>query len=533
MISPTSILHRTVRTTDPASLLVDLDDLLQGESQQCTSALLARVGRLSRDPSAAALRELLGLEVIAARGAVRNRVVRALTNRADEDLGWAASLTDWTVTHVYRIDEPSGEQVVFVCHAASGPSQLSVILSVDGFTGEVSSRLAEGAVELAGSAVTPIEPGEAGDYFPQSALSPWLRRLLPAPPHQIPSDAVVLEEYGEFIRSEYGRGLGGDVEAGNFVNDVISYWVRRTGYAQRGCCPRQVNRLLRQKWKPQETSLSLLLHQSKGLRAYLSWLFSCNRAPVQLILQTFAAVDQQTWRIQSAYTELSYDDHAEVDIVRGINRVPHYRGLSFDDWDDDDDVAGSDKTMSPLAGLELRAGGSKELQSLDVQPLGDETLAVELLPADIVARVQVWSGHMDRFLDSRPGSTEFRTACRRFLADVATIDPGIFRRLSQDGRGAAGMILAVYRINGMDFYDDVLVDFFGLRSPVASRACGFLRVLELHGEPWDLPKSHARYLVSASRLRLAEDYARLQEGPVTVAQEKPVFSPAPARWRRG
>lgn len=129
------------------------------------------------------------------------------------------------------------------------------------------------------------------------------------------------------------------------------------------------------------------------------------------------------------------------------------------------------------------AVGSVEVaRTMGTAPLPDEGLDLTGVPPDISDRVlaiaQLVDGACARFFD-----IEVRTACRRFLAMVATNDPPIFRRRSRDDTTAAAIVWVIGRANrivstwegGLPVGD--LMDHFGLSGSPSQRAQTMLRAI--------------------------------------------------------
>ena len=496
MISPTSILRRPVCTTDPAALLVDLYGLLVDDNTACRAALLARAELLGRNTSREALRELLGLEAVLPRGKARSRVVRLLAERGDADPEWQEALLNWHVSEAHRVDDPSGERVTLECRVISGPEELSLSVGVDLSRGKVTGTTLQEDFPACAGARTEVSTEEAGALLPRSDSSTWLRRILPRPFHTANPDDAAMEEYADFDRSWQARALGSDEVARDFVREVLVALVRDTGFASRGCSADRLSQALRGLWRPGEVPMPQLLHQARGVRTYLAWLFGQNDAPADLVLRCFGVVDDEAFRAPRRAAELTYDDHSEDYFGHAV--------VSFDDdyllprrsWS----VFREIPERSDWEKLVDRAGGIDELLNIDTYPLPAETLDVTLLDGDIVDRVTMWSDYIDEFLDVNPYPAEVRTACRRLLVDVAAIQPKAFHRQCSDERAAAGVILAVFLLNEMTSPDEKLVVFFSLNSSVRDRAWGFLNKLGLEGDR----RGHVRYLLADQRERLAK-----------------------------
>lgn len=496
MISPTSVLRRPVCTADPTALLVDLYGLLVEDDTACRAALLGRIEILGRDPSREALRELLGLEAVLPRGKVRSRAVRVLAERRDTDPEWQQALLNWTVDEAHRVDDPSGERTTLECRIVSGDEVLSLSVGVELDSGKVTSTTLQDDFPVCVGARTEVPVDEAARLLSRSDTSTWLRRVLPRPVLSADLEDAAITEYYEFDRSWEARALGDDEVAREFVREVLVALVRETGFASRGCSRDRLGYVLRSLWRRSEAPLPLVLHQARGVRIYLSWLFGQNDAPADLVLRCFAVVDDEAFRTRRRFEELIYDDHTE-------DYVGH-PAVSFDDahisprgnwrWHC------GQRERSDWEQVVDRAGGIDELLNIDVYPLPAEALDVTLLDNDIVDRVTTWSDYIDEFLDVHPYPAEVRTACRRLLVDVAAIQPKAFHRQCSDERAAAGIILAVFLLNGMTSPDEKLVAFFSLNGPVRDRASGFLDKLGLEGGR----RGHVRYLLATQRERLAK-----------------------------
>ncbi|HET8600505.1 MAG TPA: hypothetical protein VFL99_09275 [Segeticoccus sp.] len=101
-------------------------------------------------------------------------------------------------------------------------------------------------------------------------------------------------------------------------------------------------------------------------------------------------------------------------------------------------------------------GGEDVLANLDDDPLPDEPLALDEVPADIREAVGEVGGWIDRWFAESPEAdrlgpvgAELRTACRRFLARAAAGDPQVFRRRARADIGADAVIWTVGRANGL------------------------------------------------------------------------------------
>ena len=126
--------------------------------------------------------------------------------------------------------------------------------------------------------------------------------------------------------------------------------------------------------------------------------------------------------------------------------------------------------------LREAVGGEKALDALDAEPLPDEPFAWDAVPPDVHDRVGEVLDLVERccaeLLDA-----EYRTACRRLLADVAAGDPEIFRRRGR-GETAAAVCWIVGKANalfdptapGPTMQVKQLMEYFGVAGACRSAA---------------------------------------------------------------
>lgn len=111
-------------------------------------------------------------------------------------------------------------------------------------------------------------------------------------------------------------------------------------------------------------------------------------------------------------------------------------------WDDDPldylDVLVDD--------LRRAVGGEAALDALDTDPLPDEPFAWSAVPADVHDRVAEVIALVDRCCEELL-DVEYRTACRRFLADAAANDPAIFRRRGKAETAAGAVCWVIGQAN--------------------------------------------------------------------------------------
>lgn len=163
-------------------------------------------------------------------------------------------------------------------------------------------------------------------------------------------------------------------------------------------------------------------------------------------------------------------------------------------------------------------GGREAMERLDADPLPDEPFAADGMPADTRERVARIASIVGDAATALFG-VEARTAAWRVLARIATADPGIFRRPSNDTMAAA----AVLWITGNDndlfsaARDRVsvtgLMSHLGLKGSPAQRAIPMLTALGVTDpHHWSTTRTlgDPALLVSTRRAQLTDRWHRLQ-----------------------
>ncbi len=162
--------------------------------------------------------------------------------------------------------------------------------------------------------------------------------------------------------------------------------------------------------------------------------------------------------------------------------------------------------------LRRAVGGEDALNKLDATPLPDEPFATDAIPADVHDRVAEVLALVDRFCDEFL-DTEYRTACRRFLARAAAGDPEIFRRRSKPATAAAAVCWVIGKAN-MLFDPDIggrkmlvkdLAEYFGVgQSGISQRSVPLLRAIGVSPQYNTVDLGSTEYLTSARRARIIE-----------------------------
>ncbi len=108
----------------------------------------------------------------------------------------------------------------------------------------------------------------------------------------------------------------------------------------------------------------------------------------------------------------------------------------------------ADPTGYLLGMLAEHVGGLDALEDLDATPLPDEPLDLTGVPEDLHDLVRQIAGLLDGCADAL-FDTEFRTACRRFLARAARGGPGVFRRRAKASNTAAAVAWLIGKANDL------------------------------------------------------------------------------------
>ena len=176
---------------------------------------------------------------------------------------------------------------------------------------------------------------------------------------------------------------------------------------------------------------------------------------------------------------------------------------------------------SMLDRLALDVGDEVELDRLNGNPLPDEPFRWEGIPDDVRARVHEVLALTDRCCEEML-DFEYRTACQRVLARVASRDPDVFCRKGRTETAAAALVWIVGKANdlfeqqsgGMQVRD--LMSHFGLRqSSISQRAATMLRAGGFHDDTYVVRLGSPDYLVAARRRRII----KMRNGYRQLAEE--------------
>ena len=261
-------------------------------------------------------------------------------------------------------------------------------------------------------------------------------------------------------------------------------------------------------WIPRKimADVELLRPAPDVLRAFVRFCHHERGIRLGLIEDTIAAIDE----FEPEYQRLIHSDR-----LQGPEALLAAMGV-FDD--DDPDELDDSLSEIMLDSLRRMVGGAAALDALDADPLPDEPFAWEAVPADVHDRVGEVLDLVERccteLLDE-----QYRTACRRLLADVAAGDPEIFRRRGRANTAAAATCWIVGKANSL--FDHVriepklqvkqLAQYFGLPgSSVSQRSGPLLRAIgiDAHEQYGRMDLGTPRYLTRQRRAQIMADRDR-------------------------
>ena len=194
------------------------------------------------------------------------------------------------------------------------------------------------------------------------------------------------------------------------------------------------------------------------------------------------------------------DTQEQLDLLHRL--TPEYRQLI-------DGRSGSpqeDIAAMYVEWIASEVGGYEQLETLDADPLPDEELELQRVPADVIDRVRRISALCDGLCDALL-DVETRTATRRLVRDVAIGDPRLFRRKSRDDLAAAALCWLIGSANRSVGWNNgvqtkELMRYFGLTGSPSQRAESMRSAVRLH--PGVKGLGSPSYLTGATRAALIE-----------------------------
>ncbi|MBW3604599.1 MAG: SEC-C domain-containing protein [Actinobacteria bacterium] len=490
----------------------------------------------------AAMAEMVDDEVLATRmrGAVadrRHRLPRWLTGLAPIDVHGAVELS-----HVLR----DGDNVMLGVRTAAG-DELTVAIYIDHNLGTVvkdafvmeeplgeamgqfvavadddpdlvvrdldpadARARAEAAIELGEMMWPPLE----SDSWPACRpLVDWVLRQLPpgGQGYVRPewSDADRAEVTDRFFASPFGRDEDDD-DGRSMLESLLWFGCDYGPGDPLRWSPVAVEILLTD-WLPRKVvaDVAFLSGAPDVLRAFIRFAHAERGIRRELTAETLGAVDDYEDEYQQAIRSPRPQGPAALMAAMGVPVGDGPFGTDVDPWWIDGSY--EELALDSLAGA---VGGPEQLEALDATPLPDEAFVWDDIAGDVTDRVRevlaLTDGCCDELLD-----VEYRTACRRFLADVTAADPDIFRRRGRSDTAAAAVAWIVGKANGLfrtGLTIGEVVSWFGVSGSPSQRASTMLRALGIDayvGTTVDL--GTPRYLVSARRRDLIDRRDELED----------------------
>jgi hypothetical protein len=369
----------------------------------------------------------------------------------------------------------------------------------------------DAAIELAAITFPPLD----SETWPACrALVEWITRSLPGggTGYKRPQwDSAALGQLTDrFFASQYGARLD-DADHRDLLESLLWFGTDYGPGDPLRWSPAQVEMLL-DDWIPRKivAPAEYLAKAPELLRAFVRFAHADVGLRSDLTDGTLAAIDD--WEPQYQQTIRSPRPQGPAALLAA---------LGVDTEDMADMPVGpeepEDFEQSMLDWLALDVGDWIQLDRLDDNPLPDEPFPWVGIPDDVTARVHEVLALTDRCCEEMLGF-EYRTACRRVLARVASGDPEIFRRKGRAETAAAALVWIVGKANDLfelrtgrlqvrDF-----MSHFGLgQGSVSQRAATMLRAGGFHDDTYYVRLGSPDYLVAARRRRIIEMRERYQQ----------------------
>lgn len=277
------------------------------------------------------------------------------------------------------------------------------------------------------------------------------------------------------------------------------------------------------RWSPSAVEILLLDWLPRKIVAPAQFLAKAPR-----LLRAFIAYAHGERRIRPGLTDetLAAVDRFEPDYQKVV-RSPRPQGpaallaaMGVLDPDGPFELPGAldkpyDNAAIMLELLRRAVGGEDALGALDDRALPDEPFAWDGIDNDIGAKVAEVLEQCDRCCNEIL-DTEYRTACRRFLAMVARGGPEVFRRRSKTETASAAICWTIGKANelftpgaGGMLAKDLLSHFGIAQGSVAQRAATMMKAAHIapahdYYPSWDIALGDPGLLVSARRRRIID-----------------------------
>lgn len=369
----------------------------------------------------------------------------------------------------------------------------------------------DAAIELGAMTWPPFET----DSWPACRpLVNWVLRQLPAGgqgyvrPEWSDDDRAELAD--QFFASQFGREED-DADGRSLLESLLWFGCDYGPGDPLRWSPTAVEILLTD-WLPRKivADTAFLSRAPDLLRGFIRFCHAERGISHELTTETISAVDEWDDEYQQVIRSPRPQGPAALMAAMGVPVGDGPFGADVAPWWSD---AGYEELM--LESLARAVGGAEQLQALDDAPVPDEAFAWDVVADDITDRVgdvlALTDGCCNELLD-----VEYRTACRRLLADVAAADPQIFRRRSRADTAAAALAWVIGKANGLfETYETGvavadIVGWFGISGSPSQRAATMLRALDIDATGHvTIDLGTPRYLVSERRSDLLARRDRL------------------------
>ena len=487
-----------------------------------TSALLAVIAEMAGDDDV-----------------LRTRVRRELAARAKVGPVWLAQLSETAVYRAVRISHPLGDgDNILLGARLPGGSELTCLVYIDHNLGtlvkdafvvpeSIANMVAkfrrvtedpdtrfddisladarawvDAAIELAAITFPPLET----ESWPACrVLVEWIARGLPdgGSGYQRPQwDSMAAARITEqFFASPYAAGLD-DPDNRGLLESLLWYGTDYGPGDPLRWSPVKIEILLGD-WIPRKivAPATYLAKAPDLLRAFIRFAHAEVGLRTKLTDEALAAIDD--WEPQYQQTVRSPRPQGPAALLAAL-------GVGTEDMADmpvgPEEPENFEQSM--LDWLALDVGDRIQLDRLDDTPLPDEPFRWDGIPDEVTARVHEVLALTDRCCEEIL-DVEYRTACRRALARVASREPEVFLRKGRAETAAAALVWAVgkandlfeHRTGGMQVRD--LVSHFGLgQGSVSQRAATMLRAGGFHDDTYNVRLGSPDYLVAARRRRI-------------------------------
>ena len=404
----------------------------------------------------------------------------------------------------FAISKPIGELIRVMREHEQAPADTRFD---DMDPADARARITE-AIEHGAMMYPPLE----SDTWPMSRpLVEWIARLLPEggrgygrPEWDEQAQARLTEA---FFGSEFGSALD-DPDRRSMFDSILWYGTDYGPGDPLHWSPVAVEILLLD-WIPRKIVAPTreLAKAPEILRAFIGYAHEQREIPAARTAETLEAVD--------AY-EREYQDLIRSPRPQGPMALLASIGAVDPEgpWELPDEQA-FDANEHMLGILRAHVGGERALASLTDDPLPDEAFTWAGITEDIHARVSDVLTLCDRCCDELL-DTEYRTACRRYLALVARGDAEVFRRRGSAYTAAAAIVWTIGTANelfhpghGGIRVKDLLPHFGISKGGVSQRAATLMKASGLrdtddHAPAWDITLGTPDLLVSSRRQRIIE-----------------------------